>query len=136
MANKQLDRPPPQQPPPDPELLERFLSLQEAELATRASELDLRRLEITKGHEFSTEGLNAQITDRQNGRIAKQTSDNYRYIFLGVLITALLAFLVFALYTGNAPIAKEIIQGAVLVAAGYLGGKYHQKSKEEKPKND
>jgi hypothetical protein len=137
MANKQISRPPNQQPtPPDPELLERFLSLQEAELATRTTELEIRRLEVQQAHEFSKGGLEAQLTDRQNDRIAKQTSDNYKYIFCGILALIIVGFLVFALWKDKDAIAKEIVQGVVLVGAGYLGGKYHQKSKNDKDKKE
>jgi len=133
MANKQIVRTP---PPPDPELLERFLSLQEAELAARNEAMRIRELEITKSHEFSKEGLSAQTTDRQNERLAKQTSDNYRYIFLGLIAFAILGFLVFALMYNKDVIALEIIKAAAFAIAGYFGGKYHQKSKDEKPKNE
>lgn len=112
------------------------MSLQESELATRGEELRIRELEITKSHEFSKDGLTAQTTDRQNARIAKQTSDNYRYIFLSTIAVAIILFLVFALWTNKDAIALEIIKAAGFAVAGYFGGKYHQKSKDEKPKSE
>ena len=138
MSNKLNRTQPPQSPTPQitPELLERMLSIQEAELATRAKEFEIRQLEITKGHEFSTEGLNAQITDRQNAREAKQKGDNAKYIFTGIIVGIVVIFLVIALYINKDAIALEVVKGAILVAAGYLGGKYHQKSKDEKTKSE
>lgn len=137
MAHKPLSRPPNQQPQsPDPELLERFLSLQEAELATRTAELEIRRLEVQQAHEFSKGGLEAQLTDRQNDRQAKQKSDNFRYCFLGFIALVIILFLVFALYTNKDAIALEIVKAAGFAVAGYFGGKYHQKAKDEKAKSE
>src|SRR5688572_9822393 len=115
MANnrEQLSRATPQ--PPDPELLERFLSLQESELATRGEELRIRELEITKSHEFSKDGLQAQTTDRQNARQARQTSYNYRYVFLGIIALIIIGFLGFAMYLNKDAIALEIVKAAGFV---------------------
>jgi len=55
---------------PDPELLERFLHLQENELAVRQEELSIRKQEAANSHEFSKQGLNAQLEDRQRERAA------------------------------------------------------------------
>src|SRR5215211_5981870 len=122
--NRQINKP---QQQPDPELLERFLSLQEAELATRTAELEIRRLEVQQAHEFSKGGLEAQVTDRQNERIAKQKSDNFRFCFLGFIALVITLFLVFALWTNKDAVAIEIVKGLSFAVAGYLGGRYHQK---------
>ena len=102
----------------------------------RAKELELRQLEITKTHEFSKDGLDAQLTDRQNTRIAKQKSDNTRYAFLAIIALAVIAFLVFALWTNKDAVAMEIVKAVGFVIAGYFGGKYHQKSKDDKAQSE
>lgn len=112
------------------------MNLQEAELATRTTELEIRRLEITKSHEFSKEGLGAQLTDRQNERDAKLKSQNNWLYFVGFVVVILFAFMGFALYVDKDQIALEIIKGLILVGGGYFGGKYHQKAKDDKSKGD
>ena len=119
---------------PDPELLERFLQLQENELAVRQEELSIRKQETANSHEFSKKGLDAQLEDRQRERQANQKSRRDRLVFAGFVVLVLVAFIVFALYMNKDAIALEIIKGAIFLISGYFAGRFHQKKTDEPDK--
>jgi hypothetical protein len=122
---------------PAPQQLDHFLDLQTRELNLRAREMDIRLQELTNARVFSEQALQAQLQDREADRRHQRGEKNSWYIFVAVLLFALITAMGIALFTGHEDFAQELLKAVLYVvpagAGGYFAGKHVQRGQERPP---
>ncbi|RMD57349.1 hypothetical protein D6833_14045 [Candidatus Parcubacteria bacterium] len=112
-----------------PQLINRVLENQAAEIEIRRQELDLRRQELDlqreemaatyKNAQYMVE---AQLKDREQERNHEHRLLRNFFTFVGIMIFLLLLFLAYAIHADKEQIAMEIVKAIIYLAAGALGG--------------
>ncbi len=139
---RRQDPPPSAQQDSAPELqptqIDRFLDLQAQELALRAQEMTLRKQEIANTHEYTQAALQAQLQDREAERTYRRRTRREWYIFMWLLLAALLGAVLYMLYIDKDQFAGELLKAVLYVvpaaAGGYFAGK--QKGKADKVQDE
>jgi hypothetical protein len=109
-------------PPPDPALINRWLTVQERELMLRTEELALRKQADNNAFEYSKAALDANVKDREAERGHAKITIKYGYIFASVIIIGLFIFLGVALFLNKEQIAMEIVKAIIYLAVGGMSG--------------
>lgn len=104
------------------ELFARFLDLQEKELAARAQEFELRKQSEGHQFEFAKAALAAKVDDGKSERSHQQRKVLFVFGFILVIVFAILAFMAYALKSGNQAVAMEIIKAVAFFLTGGAGG--------------
>lgn len=114
--------PPPQTQPFPPELLGRFLDVQQQEIKLRTDELSLRTQQDKHNKEIAEKSISANLTDREHDRA--HTRGMAKLILSAVVgLSIVVAFVIcYALFSGKEAVAKDIIQALILVSSGGAGG--------------
>lgn len=124
MANnaRQTNPAPAQRPTAPLEFLERYLSLQEREMQTRAEQLSLDAKHLENNRALAEASLQAQLKDREAGRAFAANREKWR-ILGGLAVVVILAGLcTFAMQMGKDAVALRIIEIAGSAVLGFIGG--------------
>lgn len=133
MPKQNLPQPqPPKHTAPPPELIEKFLSIQEQEVAIRQQELAVQQQADANHFEFAKKALDEQVADRERERSHQREKTKQVCNFSLLIILIIVFFLGFALYRGKDQIALEIIKAAGFFLSGGAGGFFLGKGKASK----
>lgn len=105
-----------------PETINQLLANQEKELELRAKELSLQTQQDKNSFEFSKSALAAQVNDRSEQREFIKNSQKNMYIFIGVIVLAIIVMLVIALFLNKDTIVVETLKILLSLVAGGIGG--------------
>jgi len=122
----------PQHTPPPPELIERFLHLQEKELELRTGELANTAQRDSYQKTIAEASIAANLQDRESERTHR--TKNIKTFFLGaaVIVLLILVFMGYAIHAGKSDIVLKALEITATFAAGFLGG-YGFKASRTKP---
>jgi Flp pilus assembly protein TadB len=115
-------------PPPDRELLERFVENQGKDLAVRAQELEIEKQKDNNSLEFGKLSLAAQERDRTHDRECGRKVQRDRLIAVLTVVLIFAALVFAALQLNKDAIAMELVKAVILVSAGAAGGYGYAKS--------
>jgi ABC-type transport system involved in cytochrome bd biosynthesis fused ATPase/permease subunit len=104
------------------ELMEKFLNLQEQELAQRGRELELRKQSEDHQYQYAKAALDVQSNDAKSERIHRQSQRRTVLLGIGVIVLMVLAFMAYCVGLGKESVAMELIKSAVLLLSGGAGG--------------
>lgn len=113
-----------------PQVLAEFVENQKRELEIRATEVQLKSQQDKHGFEHAQRVLDAQVKDRQAQREFAVKYAWHRYVFVGFIVIAALAFLATLTLKGHGALAAEILKASVYLAAGAISGFFYGKSKK------
>ena len=116
---KSETQPSQQAPPP---FIEKWIENQSKEIENRQREIELQKQTDDHNFEYAKLALNAQAEDSESERTHKSQQHTRNLIFIGLMTTALIGFLVYSLHTGKDQVALEIIKAAIFIASGGAGG--------------
>jgi hypothetical protein len=105
-----------------PASLDRFLTVQEKEIALREKELEHSTQSRAFAHEYALEALKAQTKDREGIRHHESNSAKVLYIFASGLIVGLFILFGFAIKFNKDQIVMEILKIIGYMGAGIFGG--------------
>jgi len=107
---------------PSPELIDKFLDLQQKELEVRTQQLALDSQHEENNKLIAQESIKAQVNDRENER--GHIERRIRLVFIGstILVIVLLIFCGFALSIGKEAVVYKFAEIAGLFSAGFIGG--------------
>jgi hypothetical protein len=110
-----------------PPVVVQFLENQKQELAVRAQEaevqrlqIDNERLKIEKAHEYAMKAVDLQAQDRREERDSDGKGISKVLVLLGLAVVGVLAFFGYALFSNKDQMILEILR--ILVYAGGGGG--------------
>ncbi len=107
---------------PSPELLGRFLDVQQKEIQLRAEELSLRVQQDQNNKEIAEKSITANITDREHGRSHARGMTKI-VLAAGITLAVIISLVIcYALYSGKDAVAMEIIKALIFVSTGGAGG--------------
>ena len=102
--------------------IEKWFDNQSQEIKNKQREIDLQKQTDGNNFEYAKLALNAQAKDSQDDRTHLSKRHNRNLTFIGLLVVAMLGFLVYSLHTGKDQIALEIVKAVVFIASGGAGG--------------
>lgn len=105
-----------------PDLIRTLLENQSKELELKSVELSLQKQQDIHGFEFGKEALRIKAEDRKLQREHDFKVKKSRYLLIGGLTVLVSGIIIYALDSGNSPVAMEIIKAIVYLAGGGLGG--------------
>ena len=108
--------------PLPPEFIEKWIDNQSKEIETRRREIELRAQTDKNQFEYAKLALNVQANDTKKERDHESKQHSKKLIFAGIMVGALLGFLVYSLHTGKDQVALEILKAAIFIASGGFGG--------------
>lgn len=125
--------PPPHQPAP--ELIDKFLDLQQKELEVRTQQLAIDAQHEENNKLIAQASIEAQVKDRdsERGHVERKT----RLIFIGstIIIVLTLGFCGFALYIGKEEVVYKFAEIIGLFSAGFAGGYGTKAAKASRQEN-
>src|SRR5260221_2530675 len=105
---------------PSDETFHKLLELQANELALRTKDLALREVELNLSAKHAGRALEAQLEDRRDEREHRRSAAKARYIAVGLIAAAVLAFAGWALYLNKDAIVLEALQIVGSPAVGFF----------------
>jgi len=124
--------------PPEGEqnFLRELIELQREQIAIRQEEINAAKQKALYAHEYSLKNLDAMAKDRADARTHGKSDRRDRLVFAGIIIVALLSFLILAMHLGQADIAKEFVKGIGFLLVGAFGGYNYGVRKSKKQKEE
>lgn len=120
---------------PSPELVERFLDLQQHELQLRTEELALHAQQEDNQKSIAESAISANLQDRDSERSHRERKTKILFIGSTVLVIIMTIFAAFALYSGKEEIVIKMVEIVTIFAAGFVGGYGFKSSKSQPNKN-
>lgn len=108
----------------DSDLVRTLLTNEQKKLELEGKKLQLHERQIDHNLDYSKNLLQVQGKDLINQREHERKSANAKYMFVGILVSLGLIFLMVCLFTQNLALAIKIIESAVTLGAGAIGGFY------------
>lgn len=108
--------------PPPPELIEKFLSLQQQELQLRTEELAISAQQEANNRTIAEASIAAQLEDRNNERSHRERRTKQYFIGASILTVIVLAFIGFSLYLGKEAFVVKAMEIIGTFVAGFIGG--------------
>ena len=118
-----------------PELVERFLDLQQHELQLRTEELALHAQQEDNQKSIAESAISANLQDRDSERSHRERKTKILFIGSTVLVIIMTIFAAFALYSGKEEIVIKMVEIVTIFAAGFVGGYGFKSSKSQPNKN-
>lgn len=126
--------------PLDQATINRFLDLQVQELQQRekrlgieAEKISLQKSQDNNLLQYSLKALEANQKDRQAERDAEKSRNRSSKIFIVILLLIVVAFFVVCIFQNKEHVINFIIEKAVYVIGGFLGGRGYQNFKSKNP---
>jgi hypothetical protein len=120
------------QPKFDPDIVKRFLEIQQQEILVRQNELLIRGKDIDNQKDIALKSIEAQQQDLKDDRVHKRRSSIIVKIFVLLLTLVTVALIVYLIEKGKDTMAVEILKivGVALISfgGGYFYGRSNQKS--------
>ena len=101
-----------------PELFQKFLAVQEKDIALRSEELILSRQKDQHAFEFGREALSVKARDRQEQRELQRTFRHQRFTIVALVICVVTGIIVYALHQNKDAFATEIIKAVIYLSGG------------------
>lgn len=124
-----------QPPVPTPELLERFLDVQQHELQVRAQELALHAKQEDNQKSIAETSISANLQDRESERAHRERASKIILRFLIIIVIIFTFFAGLALYAGKEAIVMKMVEIVAAFAAGFTGGYGFKSAKDSKKKD-
>lgn len=119
-----------QQPlPPPPELIDKFLNLQQQELQIRTEELAISAQQDANNKAIAEKSISANLQDRENERSHRERRIKQYFIGSSFITIIILAFIGFSLYLGKEAFVVKSMEIIGTFLAGFLGGYGFKSSK-------
>lgn len=117
------------------ESVQKFLQLQQHEVALRMEEVKRDNAEIAHNQSIAKQSIEAQERDRKHEReeITRRQKNEHKFSIF--IVAAILLFAAYAIYAGQTALVLDIIK-VIVAFAGGMGYQAYKASKQRDPDGD
>jgi Flp pilus assembly protein TadB len=98
--------------------VQRMLAVQEQKLSLELKQAEISLREIDHNQKIADKSIEAQVSDRRDERAVEKAMHLHRLVFAGVIVAALLAFVLVALHWNKDALVLDLVK----VLLGFVGG--------------
>lgn len=117
------------------ESVQKFLQLQQHEIALRMEEVRRDNAEISHNQSIAKQSIEAQERDRQNERKEITLRQKNQHKFSILIVASVLLFAGYAIYAGQTALVLDIIK-VIVAFAGGMGYQAYKSSKQRDADHD
>lgn len=121
--------------PPSPDLIEKFLDLQNKELELRTEQLSIDAQHEENNKLIAQASIEANVQDRKDHRSHIERRTKLMFIGSTIIIVIVACFCGFALFIGKGEVVNKMIEVIAIFTAGFAGGYGTKSAKSSHPPN-